>query len=72
MRQVAGDTVQVYSGGTKPGATVDALSAEALSEVGVDITHQTPKLIDPQLVSDDIAARVSRSQHTAAQPARST
>ena len=59
MRQVAGDTVQVYSAGTKPGATVNALSAEALCEAGVDITDQTPKLIDPQLVRDDIAARVA-------------
>jgi hypothetical protein len=35
------------------------LSAEALSEVGVDITDPTPKLIDPQLVRDDIASHVA-------------
>jgi arsenate-mycothiol transferase len=61
MRQIAGDTVQVYSAGTKPGAAVNTLSAEALSEVGVDITDQTPKPIDPQLVRDvDIVVTLGR------------
>jgi arsenate-mycothiol transferase len=46
MRQLAGEAVAVYSAGTRPGSAVNALSAEALSEVGVDITGQTPKLID--------------------------
>ena len=61
MRQIAGDTVQVYSAGTKPGAAVNMLSAEVLSEVGVDITDQTPKLIDPQLVRDvDVVITLGR------------
>ena len=50
MRQLVGDTVDVYSAGTKPGTAVNALSAESLTEVGVDITGETPKLIEPQLV----------------------
>ena len=52
MRHIAGDAVQVYSAGTQPGAAVNTLSAEVLTEVGVDITDQAPKLIDPQLVRD--------------------
>jgi arsenate-mycothiol transferase len=52
MRKAAGDQVQVYSAGTKPGSAVNALSAETLLEVGVDITGETPTLIDPQLVRD--------------------
>lgn len=52
MRKAAGDQVDVYSAGTKPGDAVNALSAETLLEVGVDITGQTPTLIDPQLVRD--------------------
>ena len=61
MRQIAGDTVQVYSAGTKPGTAVNTLSAEVLSEVGVDITDQTPKLIDPQLVRDvDVVVTLGR------------
>jgi arsenate-mycothiol transferase len=43
MRQVAGDTVDVYSAGTKSGAAINALSAEALAEVGVDITNEKPR-----------------------------
>ena len=52
MRKVAGDTVQVYSAGTKPGTAVNDLSAQALAEVGVDITGNTPTPIDPHLVRD--------------------
>ncbi|MCZ4618605.1 low molecular weight phosphatase family protein [Rhodococcus qingshengii] len=50
MRKAAGDQVDVYSAGTKPGSAVNALSAETLLEVGVDISGETPTLIDPQLV----------------------
>ena len=67
MRQIAGDTVQVYSAGTKPGAAVNTQSAEVLSEVGVDITDQTPKLVDPQLVREVdvvvILGREARVEH---------
>ncbi|RDH80342.1 low molecular weight phosphatase family protein [Mycolicibacterium moriokaense] len=52
MRQVAGDTVTVYSAGTKPGTAVNDLSAQALLEVGVDITAEQPKPIDYQLARD--------------------
>ena len=42
MRQAAGGTVHVDSAGTTPAAKINALSAETLLEVGVDITDQTP------------------------------
>jgi arsenate-mycothiol transferase len=45
MRQTAGDTVNVYSAGTQPGAAINALSAQSLGEIGVDITDKTPKLV---------------------------
>ena len=38
--------LQVYSAGTKQGSAVNTLSAQALAEVGVDITGQTPTLTD--------------------------
>lgn len=50
MRMVAGDTVRVYSAGTKPGSAVNALSAESLKALGIDITGQIPKPIDPELL----------------------
>ncbi|MFD9669770.1 low molecular weight phosphatase family protein [Rhodococcus sp. NPDC059968] len=64
MRRVAGDAVEVYSAGTKPGNSVNALSAESLLEVGVDISGQTPTLIDPQLVRDvDLVVTLGREAH---------
>jgi arsenate-mycothiol transferase len=64
MRQVAGENVEVYSAGTKPGTAVNTLSAEALAEVGVDITHEIPKAIDPQLVHHvDIVVTLGREAH---------
>jgi arsenate-mycothiol transferase len=64
LRQLVGDTVDVFSAGTKPGTGVNALSAESLEEVGVDITGETPKLIDPQLVQAvDIVVTLGREAH---------
>ncbi len=42
MRAAAGDTVTAHSAGTTPGTAVNALSAESLLEVGIDITAETP------------------------------
>jgi arsenate-mycothiol transferase len=64
MRQIAGDTVNVYSAGTKPGTAVNAISAQTLGEIGVDITDETPKLVDPQLVRDvDVVVTLGREAH---------
>lgn len=52
MRQLAGSEIDVYSAGTKPGAAVNTLSAESLTEVGIDITGETPKPVDRQIVQD--------------------
>lgn len=52
MRQLAGTEVEVYSAGTTPGAAVNPLSAESLSEIGIDISGESPKPVDPQLVQD--------------------
>ncbi len=46
MRKAVGDSVEVHSAGTKPSGTVNALSAEALLEVGVDLSGEQPKPID--------------------------
>lgn len=50
MRRLAGDAVTVHSAGTEPGSSVNALSAQALLEVGVDITGERPKPVDPLLL----------------------
>ncbi|MEP9394074.1 low molecular weight phosphatase family protein [Gordonia sp. VNQ95] len=64
MRKAAGDAVEVHSAGTKPGAAVNALSAQSLLEVGVDITAETPKAIDPQLLrAVDVVVTLGREAH---------
>ena len=52
MRKAAGDTVTVESAGTDPGDKVNALSAESLLEVGVDITGQVPRPVTEALLRD--------------------
>ncbi|MFD7843338.1 low molecular weight phosphatase family protein [Nocardia sp. NPDC059764] len=64
MRKAAGDAVEVHSAGTKPGTAVNALSAQSLIEVGVDITGESPKLIDPRLVREvDLVVTLGREAH---------
>ena len=53
--------MHVYSAGTRPGTAVNDLSVQALAEVGVDITGNTPTLIDPQLVRNvDVVVTLGR------------
>ena len=49
-RRAAAGRVVAHSAGTDPGTSVNALSAAALAEVGVDISGETPKPVDPELL----------------------
>ncbi|NVN52934.1 low molecular weight phosphatase family protein [Mycolicibacterium hippocampi] len=61
MRQIAGDSVTVHSAGTQPGSAVNDLSAQALLEVGVDITGEKPKPVDYELARDvDLVVTLGR------------
>ena len=61
MRRLAQDTVIVHSAGTKPGSSVNTLSARALQEVGVDITGEQPTPVDYQLARDvDLVVTLGR------------
>jgi arsenate reductase len=42
LRHLAGDTVEVRSAGSAPADTVNPAAVEAMREVGIDITDQTP------------------------------
>ena len=64
MRKLAGDHIEVHSAGTAPGSAINTLSAQALLEVGVDITAEHPKPIDPRLVRDvDVVVTLGREAH---------
>lgn len=43
MRHLAGDAVDVYSGGSEPASEVNGAAIEAMAEVGIDISTQVPK-----------------------------
>ncbi|BCY11694.1 arsenate reductase ArsC [Actinoplanes sp. L3-i22] len=42
LRHLAGDTVEVRSAGSEPAETINPAAVEAMHEVGIDITDQTP------------------------------
>ncbi len=64
MSKRAGDTITVESGGTRPGTAVNALSAESLAEVGVDISHNTPTAITEHMVrAADVVVTLGREAH---------
>lgn len=43
LRYLAGDRVEVFSGGSDPASDVNPSAIEAMSEVGIDITAEFPK-----------------------------
>ena len=48
MRHLAGDGVQVLSGGSDPAEVVNPAAVEAMAEVGVDITGRSPQRWDDE------------------------
>lgn len=42
MRQLAGDRMDVFSGGTDPGIALNDTAVAAMSEIGIDITAELP------------------------------
>lgn len=70
MRKVAGDSIEVHSAGTSPGTTINDLSAQSLREVGVDITAERPKAIDPALLDRvDLVVTLGREARVDGLPA---
>ncbi|BFU42001.1 arsenate reductase ArsC [Krasilnikovia sp. MM14-A1004] len=50
LRHLAGDAVEVRSAGSAPADTINPAAVAAMREVGIDITDQRPKLLDPGTV----------------------
>ena len=55
MRKAAGGRVVAHSAGIDPGEKVNALSAQALAEVGVDIASEVPTSIDPGVLAPSMS-----------------
>jgi len=50
LRALTGGAVDVRSAGSDPGPHVNPAAVEAMAEVGIDISDQSPKLLTPQAV----------------------
>jgi arsenate reductase len=46
LRHLAGDTVEVRSAGSEPRDQINPTAVEAMREVGIDITGNTPQLLE--------------------------
>ncbi|MDX6211647.1 MAG: hypothetical protein QOF82_734 [Frankiales bacterium] len=49
-RHLGGDAIEVRSAGSEPGERVNPAAVEAMAEVGIDISDQTPKLLTVEAV----------------------
>ncbi|MET8875658.1 arsenate reductase ArsC [Nocardia sp. NPDC004604] len=47
LTHLAGGAIDVRSAGTAPADTINPLAVEAMAELGIDITGQTPKILTP-------------------------
>ena len=52
LRHLAGDRVEVRSAGSAPAESINPVAVEAMREVGIDITDQTPKLLEFETAQD--------------------
>jgi len=50
LRSLAGAQVQVRSAGSEPGERVNPAAVQAMAEVGIDISGQSPKLLTTEAV----------------------
>ena len=48
LSHLAGDAVEVRSAGSEPADQINPVAVEAMKEVGIDITDQTPKILTPE------------------------
>ena len=50
MRQLGGDRIEVFSGGSEPADKINPVVVRAMAEKGIDIGHEIPKLWTDQTV----------------------
>jgi arsenate reductase len=49
VRHLAGDRVRVRSAGSEPAEHINPMAVQAMAEVGIDITGNTPRKLDREL-----------------------
>lgn len=50
LRELAGDRIEVRSAGSAPADSINPAAVEAIAEVGIEISHQKPKILTPESV----------------------
>ena len=50
LTHLAGDAIEVRSAGSAPAASINPAAVEAMAEVGIDISNQSPKILTPGAV----------------------
>ncbi|OUS96350.1 arsenate reductase ArsC [Rhodococcus sp. NCIMB 12038] len=50
LSHLAGDRIEVRSAGTAPADTVNSAAVDAMAEIGIDISGQSPKILTPDTV----------------------
>ena len=50
LQHLAGDRIDVRSAGTEPRDQINPAAAQAMTEIGIDITHATPKVLTDNAV----------------------
>ncbi|SDJ52511.1 arsenate reductase [Frankineae bacterium MT45] len=51
LKQLAGDQVDIRSAGSQPSDQINPVAVEAMREVGIDISAETPKILTVDSVS---------------------
>ncbi|GAA4267877.1 arsenate reductase ArsC [Frondihabitans peucedani] len=51
-RTLSGGAVEVRSGGSEPGASINPIAVEAMREIGIDISAEVPQLMTTEQVRD--------------------
>jgi len=52
MKALSGGAVEVFSGGSEPGETINPIAVQAMAEDGIDITGTVPQLLTTEQVRD--------------------
>ncbi len=55
MRGLSGGKVEVLSAGSAPKDSINPIAIEAMEEVGIDIAHNTPKVLTNEAVQESDA-----------------
>ena len=51
LKHIAGDRIEIRSAGSEPADQINPVAVEAMREVGIDISGETPKILTTDAVS---------------------